>query len=104
MDLLYGAILDDPQRQNPRGEHGGEKMAWVSYRRFPDINRHVLTELLPNRSFISLVPRKSALEPLYPHAVRGILLTRYEHELLHVCGGSVLHEYYISGRYFFSRI
>lgn len=25
----------------------------MSYRRFPDINRRVLTELLPNRSFIS---------------------------------------------------
>lgn len=37
----------------------------VSYRRFPDINRHVLTELLPNHSFISQPTRKRVLE-LFP--------------------------------------
>lgn len=47
-------------------DNGEEKIAEVSYRRFPDINRRVLTELLPNRSFISRSPRKRILELFSP--------------------------------------
>lgn len=36
------------------GRGGGGEMEDVSYRRFSDINRRVLTELLPNSSFICL--------------------------------------------------